>query len=253
MKKWIYFLIVSVLLVACSKGESDPLTSAPGKPGSITRFTSYGNYLYVLDQNKIVTYDITNASQPNKVHELVDEYGLETITLYEGTIYIGSRNALYILEISNPAAPSILSKSERIGDLAGGCDPVAVRNNYAYSTVKIIENVCGQASVSSRLLVYDVTNKANPVLVDEEAMNIPNGLGYKDNTLFVCDEGADRIFLFDITAPAEPVPFSSFDLVDAVDLIVDGNRMVVSTKTGFSFFDVTNVNSIQPRGHIEIQ
>jgi hypothetical protein len=71
--------------------------------------------------------------------------------------------------------------------------------------------------------------------------------------LFVCDEGADRIFLFDITVASDPVPFSSFDLVDAVDLIVDGNRMVVSTKTGFSFFDVTDVNNIQSRGNIEIQ
>jgi len=253
MKKLIYFLMVSALLAACSKSESDQLANPTGKPGSITRFSSYGNYLYVLDQNKIVTYDITNAGQPKKVHELVDDYGLETITLYEGTIYIGSRSALYILEIANPAAPSILSKSERIGDLAGGCDPVAVRNQYAYSTVKIIENVCGQANVSSRLLVYDVTNKTNPILVDEEAMDIPNGLGYKDNTLFVCDEGADRIFLFDISIPSDPVPFSSFDLVDAMDLIVDGNRMVVSTKTGFSFFDVTDVNNIQSRGNIEIQ
>lgn len=255
MKKIIYaFMLTAFVVVACQKENVSETknANANGTSGSITRFASHNNYLYALDQNKIKVYDIANGASPTLVNTVITDYGLETITVYDGTIFIGSRTALYILDITNPASPVILSKTEREGELAGGCDPVAVKNNYAFSTVKIIENVCGVINTSSRLLVYDVTDKNNPVLVNEYNMNIPNGLGYKDNTLFVCDEGSDVIMMFDITNPVNTSFSSTFPLTDPVDLIVDGNKMVVSTKTGFSFYDITDLNNIQPKGTIEI-
>ena len=256
MKRIVYVLAVAALIVAgCTKGGNENLSknaNTGGSSGSITRFTSFNNYLYALDQNKIKVYNISNGNSPTLVNEVSTDYGLETITLYEGTIYIGSRTSLYILDISNPASPFILSKTIREGALAGGCDPVVVKDNYAYSTVKIIANVCGVINTSSRLLVYDVTDKTNPVLVDEETMNMPNGLGYKDNTLFVCDDGDDRIVMFDISTPTNIEQFLSFGVQDPVDVIVNGNRMVVSTKTGFSFYDITDIHHIQSRGSIEI-
>lgn len=255
MKKQVLsFIIAAALLAACTKDANvdSVKNQTGGNAGSITRFTAFNNYLYALDQNKVKVYDITDANMPKLVNELTTDYGLETITLYEGTIYIGSRSSLYILDVSVPANPVILSQTVREGALAGGCDPVVVKNTYAFSTVKIIENVCGQINSSSRLLVYDVSDKINPVLVDEEVMTMPNGLAYEDNYLFVCDEGDDRIFIYDISTPTAIHPYSSFDLVDPVDVIITDTKMVVSTKTGFSFFDVNNIDNIQSKGNIEI-
>lgn len=256
MKRIFYAFVLAAFVVAgCAKsdGEMDTKNANPnGASGSITRFTSYNNYLYALDQNKIKVYDISNASNPTLVNEVGTDYGLETITIYEGTIFVGSRTALYILDITNPASPFILSKTEREGALAGGCDPVAVKGNYAFSTVKIVENVCGVINTTSRLLVYDVTDKVHPYLVSDYNLNMPNGLGYKDNTLFVCDEGEDAIMMFDISNPVNTSFQSAFDLEDPVDLIVDGDKMVVSTKSGFSFYDITDLNNIQSKGSIEI-
>lgn len=96
------------------------------------------------------------------MHTLPTEYGLETIIIYDNTIYLGSKTALYILSIDNPAAPVILSQTERVNFPFGGCDPVIVKDTYAYSTVKIIENICGQPATQSALLVYDVSNKSAP-------------------------------------------------------------------------------------------
>lgn len=253
MNRYLIVLLTVVVMAGCSKSGDSLMQSPSGKAGSITRFTSFGNYLYALDQNKIKVYDISDASSPLLVNEIVTDYGLETITFYDGGIYIGSRSSLYILDISTPAEPYIVSKTDRVGGLAGGCDPVSVKGNYAFSTVKIIENACGNVSVESRLLVYDVTDKANPVQVAEQVLNIPNGLGYKENVLFVCDEGDDEVVLFDISVPEQVARITSFPLTDPVDLIVDGNRMVVSTKTGFSFFDVADVHNIIARGQIQFQ
>lgn len=223
-----------------------------GKSGSITRFAVYQDYMYVLNLNEVQTYDIHKRDQPVLVHRLATDYGLETITIYDGAVFLGSRTALYILNIGNPAAPTVQAKSDRLSDVGfSGCDPVVVKGNYAYSTVKIIENVCGIVSAESALIVYDISNKSNPVVVGTYFLDIPNGLGYKDNYLFVCDEGSDRLRVFDISNPLSlsELPYS-VNLTDPNDLIVDGERVIVSTKTDFQIFDVSDVVKIKKLGQI---
>ncbi len=243
-------IIAAILLfTACNKADSDSNLATTGKSGSITRFTTYENYMYALDQNQLLVYDITEAENPKMVNRVAADYGLETIIIYDRTIYVGSRTALYILDIGNPASPFVLSKSDR-GDLRGGCDPVVVKENYAFSTVKIVENVCGNIAVQSQLLVYDITNKSNPVLVNSVTMSMPNGLGYKGNYLFVCDEGTNAIEIFDITEPKNIQPYSNLPLTAPVDLIVDGEKMIVSTKTNFSIYNIANADDIKSLGQI---
>jgi hypothetical protein len=172
--------------------------------------------------------------------------------VYDNTIYLGSTTALYILGLDNPAQPELLSKTERIGIAENGCDPVVVKGNYAFSTVKIIVNICGSVSAQSALVVYNVADKNNPVQIGVYPLNIPNGLGYQGNYLFVCDEGADRIEIFDISNPEALVQEAAYAvaLTDPVDLIVNGDKMIVSAKTDFQFFDISDVSNIVPIGRI---
>ncbi len=257
MKKIIPFLIALAFAAAGCENQNDSQffpangqANTNGQSGSITRFAVYGDYLYALDQNKILVYKFNAAGTPILINKVQTQWGLETIIIYEETIYVGSTTSLYILGISNPENPVLLSQTDRETDLAGGCDPVVVKGNYAFSTIKIIPNVCGLVNQSSRLLVYDVTDKTAPVLIGGADMSMPNGLGYKENVLFVCDEGTDTVVLFDISNPANPTVTSSLELTDPVDLIINGNRMVVSTKTGFSFYDITNPAQIVPMGSL---
>lgn len=246
------FALLMLLLAACSK-DSASIETTTGKSGSITRFTVHKGYMYALNPNEVLTYSLQNPDKPELVHRLSTDYGLETITIYDNTIYLGSNTALYILDITNPAAPSIQSKTNREGIFLGGCDPVVVKDQYAYSTIKIIQNICGNVSAESALIVYDVSNKNAPVNIATYPLGIPNGLGYKDNYLFVCDEGADRLAVFDITNPEQliPLPNHAVYLTDPYDLIVDGNKMIVSTKTDFRIFDLSAVPDIKQTGLIE--
>ena len=93
----------------------------------MSRFAISGDYMYALDQNQVLVYSVTNPEKPQLVSKVPTDYGLETIVIYDETIYIGSRNALYILNISNPAHPVLQSKSERADEIQGGCDPVVVK------------------------------------------------------------------------------------------------------------------------------
>lgn len=248
MKKILLSLLFFSLLAACSKDSESALTT--GKSGSITRFAVYQQYMYVLNLNEVQTYDISDRDHPQLIHTLTTDYGLETITIYENTIFLGSTTALYILDITtDPAAPSILSKVDRLIIGFSGCDPVAVKGNYAYSTIKIIANVCGFSSSESALVVYDVTDKSNPQILDTYPLGMPNGLAYKDNYLFVCDEGSDEVVVFDITNPANPTLTTyNIPLVDPNDLIIVDNKMIVSTKTDFFIFDISDITAIRKIG-----
>ncbi|HEX9649010.1 MAG TPA: hypothetical protein VGA21_00500 [Cyclobacteriaceae bacterium] len=238
-------LIVIIFLIgqACLDGNNFN-EAVTGKTGSITRFAVKGDYLYSLDMNQILVFEIFDNGETEQVNAVPADYGLETIIIYDETIYVGSTSALYILDISVPATPVILSKLDREEILIGGCDPVVVKDNYAYSTVKIIENRCGRLSAVSQLIVYDVSDKKNPFEVNTFPMDQPNGLGYKDNHLFVCDQGVDKIQIFDITVPTNPAYIGFVNLVDPIDLIPNGETMIVSTANDFVIYDITDVNNI---------
>ena len=252
MKNLLLTACLSLLCFACSKDSISSLEGRPGKSGSITRFAIYQDYMYVLNLNEVQTYDIKQREHPVLVHRMATDYGLETITVYEGSVFLGSTTSLYILDISNPAAPVIQSQSDRITDIGfSGCDPVAVKGNYAYSTIKVIENTCGTISAQSALVVYDIQDKSAPKVVGTHGLNIPNGLGYKDNYLFICDEGSDELLVFDITDPTQVVltPYS-VSITDPYDLIVDGQKMIVSSKTNFQIFDISDITQIRKLGQI---
>jgi hypothetical protein len=252
MKNTIAFLFVGTLLLAtaCSKDAAE-IGADPGRSGSVTRFAVHAGYMYILNLNEVQTYSLENPDKPRLVHRLPTDYGLETIIVYENTVYLGSTTALYILDISNPAVPQILSQTARLEVFAGGCDPVVVKGNYAYSTIKIIENICGRTGVQSALLVYDVSNPTAPTNVGLYFMGMPNGLGYKGDYLFVCDEGTDRVEVFDISNPLNlELTAFSIPITDPVDLIVAGDKMIVSAKSDFRFYDISDIADIRPIGQI---
>lgn len=250
MKNLLFFLAAVLCCFACSKEAAS--VGEPGKSGSITRFAVYQDYMYVLNLNEVQTYNIKDKEHPVLINHLATDYGLETITIYDNSVFLGSTSALYILDISNPAAPVIQSKSDRLSDIGfSGCDPVVVKGNYAYSTIKIVQNICGTIGAESALVVYDISNKSNPVIVGTYSLGIPNGLGYKDNYLFICDEGTDELLIFDISNPknVQELPYS-LNITDPYDLIVDGERLIVSAKTSFQIFDVSDIIAIKKLGQI---
>lgn len=248
MYKILATLCAMLLVYSCSKDTTIYNPVAKGKSGSVTRFAAYNGYLYVLDQNKIKTYATSGNSEPTLQSTVYTDYGLETIAIYDGVIYLGSRDGLYILDISNPGFPKILSKTER-STLFGRCDPVVVQGNYAYSTVKTTNNGCGSINTISALITYDVSNKNNPVQIDATPLNQPNGLAIAGSYLLVCDEGTDNVLVFEITNNL-PVPVVAVSVTKPRDVICTNDKMIVSTESGFSFYSIADITNIKWIGSI---
>jgi hypothetical protein len=232
------------LLSGCGKTENAS-PKKDGQAGSITRFAIVDNYLYALDQNQILVYSLSEGAQPVLVSKVRTDYGLQTIIEYGGSLFVGSRDALYIVNIDNPTSPYVQGKHQR-EIVLGGCDPVVVKENRAYSTVKNIPNACGRTAASSMLFVYDVSDKSKPVVIQQMPMNRPNGLGYSGQTLFVCDEGTDKVHLFEILADGKLLERNMFiAITNPIDVIVKNNMLVVSHEKGFIFYDISDIQNIR--------
>jgi hypothetical protein len=178
---------------ATPQGGSGGGGTSSGIAGSMARFSIIGDYLYVVDQSTLHLFNLMNPTQPVAGEEIVLGWGIETIFPHEDKLFIGSNSGMFIYDNSNPAAPSFLSEFQH----ARACDPVFVKDNYAYVTLRDGTQCDG---FINQLDLVDITDLTNPFLVESFPLTNPHGLSIKDNTLFVC-EGADGLKSFDITDP----------------------------------------------------
>ena len=151
-----------------------------GTGGSLARFNINEDYLYVVDQNKLSVFNIAGLRNPELIKSEWVGRDIETIFYKENHLYLGSSSGMYIYSLEDPAAPQYKSMFSHIL----GCDPVVVKDDIAYVTIRG-GNACGQEW--SQLDVIDVADKSNPQLMKSYEMENPYGLGVKDDWLFVCD------------------------------------------------------------------
>lgn len=164
-----------------------------GTGGSLARFKIVSDYLYVVDYNDLHVFNISNLSNPQELETQHVGWNIETIFNQGAYLYLGSSSGMYIYSIENPQSPQYYSQINHID----GCDPVVVKGDYAYVTIRG-GNVCGQDL--SELNVINISNKYNPILEATIPMEEPYGLGVHENQLFVSD-GAFGLKIFNIEVP----------------------------------------------------
>ncbi|MBE7639579.1 hypothetical protein GUB10_04460 [Salegentibacter sp. BLCTC] len=172
--------------VANDRGDAFELSNSfggSGTGGSLARFNIYDDYLYTVDQYQLSVFNISALENPELIKTEWVGDDIETIFQKDEHLYLGSSRGMYIYSIEVPAAPQFRSMFSHIL----GCDPVVVKDDIAYVTIRG-GNACGQQW--SQLDVIDVADKSNPQLLQSYAMENPYGLGVKDDWLFICDGNA---------------------------------------------------------------
>ena len=143
---------------------------------------------------------------------------------------------LYIIDVSNPAAPGLLGIYNTAPGFAGG---VYVAGNTAYVTVHAHYGVAPLTG----LLVIDVSNPAAPVLIG--SYNTPghaNKVQVSGTTAYVTEFGAwDGLRIIDISDPASPLLLGSFYTAGhANGIYVSGKTAYVANGGGMIIIDVSN-------------
>ena len=182
-----------------------------GTGGSLARFQIVDNYLYTVGVSEMSIFNIENLAQPNLVTTQYSGWNIETMFHADGYLYLGGSNGMYIYSLENAANPSYVSEFIHWE----GCDPVVVDGDYAYLTLRG-GNECGQQE--SVLEVIDISDKAYPTLVATYFLDNPYGLGFKGNSLYVCD-GTSGLKVYDKTDPIQLQLSQTFIDLQAKDVV----------------------------------
>jgi hypothetical protein len=218
---------LTLTLGGCSSDtEKSELNPQTGVGGSMARFAITGNTLYLVSRETLEVYDITDGSSPVKAVSKNMGLGIETIFPYQNHLFIGANDGMYIYNNQAPQNPALLSKYTHIQS----CDPVVVQGKYAYVTLRG-GVACRVWFSQSSLDVVDVSNPANPIMINSQQMLSPYGLGVSGNRLFVC-EGDNGLKVMDITEPASPVMKNHLKDLTSYDVIVRNNTLIVTGKKG---------------------
>lgn len=201
-------LIASEFAVKSDGGVSQ----ATGIGGSTARFTAAAGFLYAVDQEHLHAFSLQDPKAPQDQGKQFIGWEIETIFPMAEHLFIGSRSAMFIYSITDPAKPVLKSQTQHMR----ACDPVVSDGRYAYVTLRSGTPCEGFAN---QLDVYDIQNVSAPVLLKTFPMTHPIGLAVREQTLFLCDDAAGlRIF-------------------DKSDIQQIGNRQLAQVK-GRHAFDV---------------
>ena len=217
-----------------------------GTGASLARFTIVQNNLYAVDNTTLTTIDIANPTQMILEDQQDVGFGIETIFPFDNTLFIGSNTGAYIYGIDGEGIPSELSFFEH----AMACDPVVSDGDYAYVTIRsgracdflgdanILEiydiaslenpiqitqvamnnprglsvdgNLLFVCDGNQGLVVFDVTDRTNPVVLTRE-------MGFEANDVIAQNDVAlvvspDGIRQFDYTDPTSLTELSNLAL-----------------------------------------
>jgi hypothetical protein len=236
MRTLVYIILIFSLASCSDDATISPLNSA-GSGGSLARFTIDGDRLYVVNTSSLTTYDISQGMLTQTSTTDIG-IGIETIFPYQGYLFIGANDAMYIYDISDSDNPTIVSTYSHFTS----CDPVVVNGNYAY--VSLRAESCGQFRGESVVEIIDVSDLSNPVLVNSlNSVLSPFGIGINGSTLYVC-QGSIGLKIINVADPLMPVDIGTLD-VDAYDVIITQNRIILTGADGIYQYDIINPGALQ--------
>lgn len=216
-----------------------------GVGGSMARFLTYDDYLYMLSSEyylKVV--DITDTDAPEITYDKYIGWGLETMFIYQGYMYLGATDGMYILSLQDPDDPFTTSIYRHITS----CDPVVVQDDLAYVTLRS-GNRCGGAA--DLLEVIDISDKYEPERIASYMMEEPYGLGISGTTLFIC-QGESGLYVYDASDPYD-IPdnrVAIFDDISATDVIPVDTVLFAVGDSGLAIYNYSNPADIQRIGTV---
>lgn len=224
--------------------------TSTGVGGSMARFTIYDQYLYAVDMHYMKVVDISDLSNPTEEKSIYIGSDIETIFPYGDKLFIGSRSGMFIYDNADPLNPVQLGVFEH----ARACDPVFVKDNYAYVTLHSDNISCG--GFTNQLDLIDITDLTNPFLVETFQMDNPHGLSIKGDNLFIC-EGDFGLKTFDISDPATlnerlVSHLENFSTYDVISIPGNENILLVIGDDGFYQFNFDDPTQLKQLSHIPV-
>ena len=217
-----------------ARGSNVQTTVAQG--GSMARFITYKDRLYILDQWRLRVFDIADESIP-QLEEISTGREAETVFISNDYLFIGTTTGMLIYSLQNPDLPEHISTLQHFRS----CDPVVVQGNLAYVTLRS-GTVCG--STANQLDVINISDIYNPILLKSYNMTHPQGLGIDGETLFICD-GDAGLKVLDAKDPLNIETIEVFADVKNYDVIPLNGLLLMIGADGLYQYDYSDTQNLK--------
>ncbi len=219
-----------------------------GVGGSFARFTIRNNFLYVINQQELIPYDVSGSNCPDRGEITYVSWGIETLFPYKQYLFIGANNGMYIYDATVPSQPQYVSEFRH----ANSCDPVFVQDDIAYVTLR---NGTNCQNFINELNILDVSDIRSPELIKSYDMEHPHGLSVSGNKLYLC-EGAYGLKVFE-TDDLKNIDDHKIDHIknihayDAISLSLE--HLLVIGKDGLYQYDTSNPSNLSEMSFISVE
>jgi len=241
---------------------------------------------YIANEDGFEIWDVSNVQSPVFVSEVSTPYAKELYINGDYAYISADRNGLYIVDISDPGNPQILSQIEGYGwaaattvkdqiayvaHSADGLLAIDVSDPYengpelisAFPTegetrdVQVKDNLAYVADWTGGLRIVDYSDPANPVELSTTPMQAWRIALGNDDVLFVSEANAnnpDTLKVFDVSNPENPQFLSQFTFVESVWEIkfLEGYLYVAQYDSGLWVIDVSDPENPETVAEVEL-
>ncbi|MBC76829.1 MAG: hypothetical protein CME64_12515 [Halobacteriovoraceae bacterium] len=214
--------------------------TTPSSPQTLSTITFQSQVKAIVEQNGqalfisgtgLYIYDVSNFSNPVLVGSL-DLWAVTPIKMTADgtTAYIAADDSgVLIVDISNPAAPTLLSSF----DTVGRAKDIAFYNGHLLI-----------ADFGNGLVVLDVSNPSTPGLVTTYASTVGYVYGLSLNGDVLVLDGESEFEFVDIATPGTPATIADLDLdyqyLDRVSVASDDVLYVSAEERGVFLYDISD-------------
>jgi hypothetical protein len=205
--------------------------------GSMTRFLPINGYLYTINFNELVLFQIRSDYRPSPWIKKNTQTQAETLFQLNDLLFVGSVNGMLVYDVSDAADPDFINRIEHMRS----CDPVVADTNYAYVTLRGGTNCFTDIN---ELQIIDIQDPQNLSVVSRKDMYNPHGLGIYNDHLIICD-GTAGIKIVDVSTATKPSIVNSASVQFAYDVIIDYPHALIVGDTDLYQYDISNLPEMQ--------
>ncbi|GLR18714.1 LVIVD repeat-containing protein [Portibacter lacus] len=243
--KYIFIFLV-IFLSACSNLDRADVSSTATQSGSYANLLVINDYMYVINKEKLQTFDVKDGANPILLDDLDLGFNIESLLYHKGNLFIGSQSSMFIYEIAKSGIPQEKSVTNYgfFGEDFCRQDPITVNDEYAYASLSArISGECARFQLNE-LRVYDISNIAQPELINSIQMESPKGLALDGDVLFVCEK-ENGLKVFDVSDPLNLELIHHFDGFDAFDVIADDGLVIVVGPEKIYEYDYSDIDNMK--------
>lgn len=205
-----------------------PSGQVPGAPAFAQAANATNLYFAIANSvygSGLLSYDLS-TSPPTPVGSFsTGSSACQALALSGHYLYLGAVDALQVLDVSNPAAPSL------VGSINNGISALTLSGSVLFA-----------GTVDGRLVTYDISTPSNPVQQASLTLpGLPVEFAIAANLLLVADS-TGGLLIYNVATPSSPVLLGQVIPSTAVtDVTVDGNlALLAAWDAGLMIVDFSN-------------